>query len=989
MALSRAARTLWAKTPGRESAGDTDGLWLALAQHLRDSADVGSRLADSWLAPSIQRRLTKAVGGEAAALVAWLAGTHDIGKAQLLFQAQIAGSPQHGWMWDQVLALPCTPDLPPDARVERAHATHSDLILRLWLRRQFPDADLLSIASVTSVAGCHHGRPSGLSDADEPGPARAQLEKWLDDHGEAWQQLWFELLEDIAERTGAREVLGRVLAADGFSVEDQLLLAGLVTMADWIASNQDLFPLTRSGLHSSADSRADQALRDLGLTRAWQPGDTSDIDIRDRFQWPADAQLRPSQTEIMRIARDLEEGPAMLIIEAETGEGKTEAALLAAEIMAERTGAGGVAFALPTMATSDAMYSRVQAWVESVSAQGGQLHSLFLGHSRSLLNRDYEDLARRTRSIDQGGAPGAEVIAHQWLRGRRRGLLSEFVVCTIDQILMCALATKYVTLRHLGLAGKVIIIDEVHAFDVYSTSYLQKALAWLGAHGAPVILLSATLASAQRTSLRSAYSEGLEQFHDLSAKEVELAGVDLIASLMNAAAPEATADASSADEPGCPRVTVVSAQGAQVESLPAREGHRRVRLQMIDDDGAALLQALEALHDDGGVVGIICNTVQRAQEVFGWVGREFGVENTELLHSQFTAADRADREQALVGALGPGARRGEGRPRLRVIVGTQVLEQSLDVDFDLLITDLAPTDALAQRAGRLHRHHRPDTDRPRLLSRPTVLIRGVDPTSVVPVSDTGSAAVYGERVLLATMAVLAPQWEGREWCLRHDVAVAVEQTYSRRCPVPTAWAAEYGQALEEESKRHESAEKKAEVFQLLSPGGSRGKMRWALERLTRQDVESDEAAAQAHVRDIQPTLEARLVQRTSSGFLRPLPWLRVGDLTGADLVLDEMQAPPDRVARVLAASTVRLPGRLVPPFAGQFDAALDELEAQGLPGWQSHHLLKGQLMLTVDEDLRGQLLGRTFRYDRDVGLRVEVDEHRIPGKPQRKGITDG
>lgn len=944
---------LWGKTPGLAPEADAEGTWLALHQHLRDSADVGMELAERWLSNALFQRLNRIADGEVQELVGFLAGTHDLGKAQLRFQAQVRDSPLDE-RWRHVQGMRAMPDLALDDRIERDHAVHSDAILFRCLQRFHPKVKPRAISSMTSITGCHHGKPSGLGAGQRTDSARHRIDEWLIKHGTAWENLWITMIDDIVDRTGSAEVLARVLERGGLSAADQLMLSGLVTMADWIASNQQLFPLTVSGRVPGKASRAEGALNALNLTTAWVPHVDGEVPFRERFGWRDEAELRQAQLDVVRIAGAIGAQPALMIVEAETGSGKTEAALLAAEIQAANIGSGGVAFALPTMATADAMFARVQTWVRSTSADDDQLHSLFLGHSRAALNQDYADLVGRTRSIaSDTPEQHLDVVAHQWLSGRRRGLLSEFVVCTVDQILMCALATKYVTLRHLGLAGKVVVIDEVHAYDVYSTSYMHRALMWLGAHGAPVILLSATLSAAQRRGLESSYAQGLEGHWG---------------QVLGDGFPWDETAEPTEPEVEFPRVTVVTRDGSLSEGITAPEGHRKAGMRLIGDELSVLCLELEPLEREGGVVGIVCNTVRRAQEVYGQLCRRFPEDSLELLHSQFTAADRADREQGLVRCLGPDSHRGDGRPQLRIVVGTQVLEQSLDIDFDLLITDLAPVDSLAQRAGRLHRHQRPDEDRPNWLSAPMMLIRGVDATGDVPVFDKGSTAIYGDRVLLATMHVLAGAWRGEPWCLRHDVPPAVEAVYSSDLTVPAAWAGSYSQARAEEQARSDSAQRRACAFQLSTPSRSDGKLNLALKNMLDQDADRIDSAAQAHVRDIEPTLEVLLVQRTSGGILRPLPWVVIGEESGADYSLDELQPPPELAARAVAGSAVRLSTWLVRPDEASFSAALDELERRGIPGWQQHYLLKGQLVLEVDDDLQGVLGGRRFQYDRSLGL---------------------
>lgn len=967
MQLSPSARMLWAKTPGNDRDLAEQRLWLSLVQHCRDAADVGGQLFDLWLPNQLQVRMSSVSGGFGKQLASWSAAVHDLGKAQILFQSQIASS-MHAWQWEQVRDLPETPHIALDPLVPRPHSIHSELILRRLLAARWPASQDRVQATLTAAAGAHHGKPSrAVAGTLFSNPERRAVEGWLDQHGTAWKSLWDEIFDDALERSGARPALDHVLAGPGLSASDQLLVAGLVTMTDWIVSNQHLFPLTPTGMHSTPGTRAERALKRLDLTRAWKAEFNENPDLQERFDWPSDAALRPAQQAALEIIRELPAVPSLSIFEMETGGGKTEVAFLAAEVIAAARGAGGLVLSLPTMATSDAMFTRTQKWLQAISTEGEQLHSLFLGHSRARLHQGYEDLVRGTGNVDANGdgtsSDQGSVVAHQWLTGRRRGLLSEFVVCTVDQVLMMALATKHVALRHLGLAGKVVIVDEVHSYDVYSSSYLRKALEWLAAHGSSVILLSATLAVQQRQALVNAYRKGLAPPAPVAAGPV---GGRWGRRRRN------TGERDQLQEEGFPRLTTATVSGAVTTTLPDRDGHRPVVLRAIKDDANSLLGELSVLHRDGGVVGIVCNTVRRAQQVYEWIVADFGPQEVELLHSQFTALDRASRERRLVELIGPKTTRGEGRPRRRIIVGTQVLEQSLDVDFDLLITDLAPTDALAQRAGRLHRHDRPAADRPFALRRPSVLVRGVSSGAVsdaAPELEPGAQAIYGAKILLDTLAVMEPLLCGGSWCLRHDVPSSVELTYQSPGAAVPAWAAAYHDAVEKSDAAENSALQRANGFQLKSIRESPTLER-ALQAMTNIDANRDAIAAEAHVRDIRPTLEVLLVQRLHFGALRVLPWLAEGD-EELQAFVDETQLPPSRVIETIARSAVRLPQALVSIRDPEsFDRAIEELERQTPVVWGQHHLLKGQLMLTVDEGLCGQIANRRFRYDAELGIQV-------------------
>ena len=234
---------------------------------------------------------------------------------------------------------------------------------------------------------------------------------------------------------------------------------------------------------------------------------TSPVDslFRNRFRLTPEQQPYPVQAAAVQIALGMAD-PGLMIIEAPMGEGKTEAALAAAEILAATTGAGGCFLALPTRATSDAAFPRMLNWLERVPDADRERGALAVGlaHGKARFHTDFQDLMKVGRSvgIELDGEPQTrELAAHRWLSGRKKALLSSFVVGTIDQLLFAALKSRHLALRHLGLAGKVVIIDEAHAYDVYMSQYLDRALEWLAAYRVPTIVLSATLPGRRRKEM--------------------------------------------------------------------------------------------------------------------------------------------------------------------------------------------------------------------------------------------------------------------------------------------------------------------------------------------------------------------------------------------------------------------------------------------------------------------------------------------------------
>ena len=308
-----------------------------------------------------------------------------------------------------------------------------------------------------------------------------------------------------------------------------------------------------------------------------------------------------------------------------------------------------------------------------------------------------------TPIYDENGNPSTTVVAAEWFTYRKRGLLAPFGVGTVDQALMAVLRARHFFVRMFGLGGKTIVIDEVHAYDAYMSTLMERLLEWLAASGSSVFLLSATLPSDRREALTTAYMRGLH------------------------ATPQSPARAA------YPRITYASARGNGETAVTASARTRRIlgiRWIPVAVDLSAHLRVLLA---DGGCAAVICNTVNRAQEVYTSLKTVFGGVASDgepelmLFHARFPFEEREGREKlALIRFGKPGANieLGDGdtrkvlRPQRAIIVATQVIEQSLDLDFDAMISEFAPADLLLQRAGRLHRHQRPL--RPPRLSDPLI-----------------------------------------------------------------------------------------------------------------------------------------------------------------------------------------------------------------------------------------------------------------------------
>lgn len=618
------------------------------------------------------------------------------------------------------------------------------------------------------------------------------------------------------------------------------------------------------------------------------------------------------------------------------GAGKTEAALVCAEILAAKTKRTGVFFALPTQATSDGIFPRLLDWIKNLDTDS--VHAIELAHGKAQFNEDYQALRLFGGDANVGEDEDDGVIVHQWFGGPKKTLLADFVAGTIDQLLLAALKQKHVMLRHLGLAGKVVVIDECHAYDAYMGQYLYRALNWLGAYQVPVIVLSATLPVSKRQAVVNAYLNSEPSTNSQTSQSDPLG--------RSKYQPDQPADWMASHN--YPLITYTD--GGQVrQKVVSMDGvSREVLLDYIGED--ELADRLDDLLSGGGCAGIMINTVKRAQQMARKLRERFGEETVRLLHSRFLAPDRAKKELELIRELGkPGEDR--KRPEKRIIVGTQVLEQSLDIDFDVLVTDICPMDLLLQRIGRLHRHHR---TRPEKLKVARCLIIRVDDEAF----EAGTATVYGEYLLLRTKALLP-----HRLILPDDISQLVQDAYDDErhlFPEPPG----YQEAKRKQDGLIADKEKRAQDFQIDPPwpGPWQNLASWL-------DTDVSDRRGEAAVRDTDESLEVLLVQAKDKGRLCLLPWVE----NGREIPPNEM--PDAKCAQAIARQSVRLPPELCKPWV--IDKTIEELERlniERLSEWQKSHWLKGALALILDDKYSARLCGYRLTYDQEYGLIYEKED---------------
>lgn len=1006
--------SFWAKTGDK----DSPTLGLSLVQHMLDAGSVAARLWDTWLAPGLQKQFSEHLHlsmEDTRALVCWLAATHDMGKATPEFSGQLdARRDENLAVYRQRIEqqdFEFPEDLvTPASSLRCPRSKYSQSILIHLFTSNIEGMPRKVAETLASISGAHHGTPADYrsNSADLSNVILKRLSP-------KWHATWQELYNITLKRFGASSALQQ-LARHGqaIPVSVQFCITGFVIMSDWIASNPDFFPMGTFG-SAEQEQRARIGWQALGLEQRWTAKLDADpktpaADLyASRFGW-SNPTLRPMQEVVVEAVRSMQSG-GMMCIEAPMGQGKTEAGLIAAEFLAQATGRTGVAFAAPTQATSNALFDRVTEWVKyqtnHVAQEHGEPvkpHSMFLGHSKNRFNKSYEALSKAD-IFDESSTPGQEnnrktlrpgtsLARHSWLSGTKKGLLSSFVVCTIDQVLMTALQARHVMLRYLGLASKVIIIDEVHAYDAYMSEYLSAALYWLGQMNAPVILMSATLPSDTRDDLMKNYAEGLKVRKKSTSAPKRNRFLDLNANL-------------SAPQESSQNITPLDLDYPVIHTLTAEDNgtpkkwkveqpveQTEIELKLIDDSPKSVLNVLEPLANDHGCAAVICNTVGRAQEMHEFLRKQFGEEHVVLTHSRFTATHRAEQEELLVSKLGKKEHysKADGedssRPHRLIVVGTQVIEQSLDLDFDVMITDFAPVDLVLQRMGRLHRHDsRSSSERTPAYRKPVCYVRGVETFgshNEAPDFPRGSKAVYEPMILLSSYAQLLPHFDGEPIRIPADISPLVQKTYQENAPaeIPSAWAEVFESAKQEHKKGKDQAKIRAEGYLLCAPQRTQYTMADCMKSLLHSNDRrfSDEQIGEAKVRDTDASLEviAIIVERNQSRnpksaikSYRLLPSINGTD--EADSLRFDASAddPPTYWQSMqLAASSIRLPyqysdapNHRIKSGKLRFDDALDQLEKERIENWQKSFMLEGQLILPFEEVEAGVYSYRLCDYE--------------------------
>ncbi|MEU3203624.1 CRISPR-associated endonuclease Cas3'' [Streptomyces cyaneofuscatus] len=834
--------------------GKSEGLDepYSLVGHLVDSAMVCGAIWDGVLTEEQRRRIADALGADpitARRTIMFWTGLHDLGKIMPQFQDMILKSRSSycGLLGEAAYAH----DRKKDTRVGRirheqaTQAALPQLLAELGYPAKGGRLAKLLLAQVAQLLGGHHGR---YPRDNVPGDLRDPLARTPELGAAAWSD---QRREHV---TALYEVLGRpdLSESGALPVPVAVVIAGMVIVSDWVASQEHVIAAQQKAIaghqdfgspasllvHARhAEEMAPELLRDAGLGRAvFKAGG-----FRDAF--PEITSPYPLQLSVEAgLSGARLEGPGILLVTAPTGDGKTEAALYAASLMGAACGSTGLYFALPTQATANQMYGRLVAFAERNlldSAQlallhgGADLYAPYADAQSASIDTDHRplpevdgstidargeaieaDAVEPAEAVGQSGSessaeprvlsdhepaggsdPRISVEAGRWLRQQGRGILAPLAVGTVDQALMGVLPLKRNALRHVGLSGKTVVIDEAHAYDAYTHALLLRLLEWLGALGVPVVLLSATLTGEVAQGMVRSYLSGAEP----AGGRREL------------------------PTPAYPGWMYASAHGGRV--IEPAEPVRSERERDLDVDVrkvshtydptvaegrlAVLLDALEGVAAEGGCAAVICTTVAEAQQTYealrayyrsrygtdylGWDDRSEEDRDREdaaagprlrLLHARFPARRRAGltaEAEAWFGRTDKPAVRRPAGPRGVVLVATQVIEQSLDFDFDLVVSDLAPMALLLQRAGRVWRHLTPSPARPAWADSPRLLVLAPVDAKAQMVPPRSWGEVYTPSLLHRTLELLDRQ-AGVPIAVPGDVQSLVDGVYAAEFP---------------------------------------------------------------------------------------------------------------------------------------------------------------------------------------------------------------
>jgi CRISPR-associated endonuclease/helicase Cas3 len=911
-------RLLWAKAQK-----GTDN-FHRLIYHL---IDVGTAARTLWDVVTSQIRADLIAWSgldalQAGHLFPFWAALHDLGKASPAFQYHPSLSPDQRQV---VMTMLAPSGLHIPAGADQAPPRHE--VITTWALKYEPHLQTLPglsafIANLVGQAlGGHHGH--------WPGPDR--LDAVLNRHrGDSmWTRVRHALVDELIDlfQPPDAPALQRRRREDNIAMT---LFSGFVTLADWIASNSDFFPYE----HDPTVCLQDYLERSRGLAHqafvriGWHTQPAVDtFDFVSTFGFERNVVQQTIHHEL--AARP---APTLALIELPMGGGKTEAGQDTFVAWSQQQGTHGLYVAMPTMATSNQMHQRTSVFLKDLF--GPAMETLLI-HSAALLQRD--DLRQTTLGQpveDQVGERAADLT---WFLPSKKSLLAPFGVGTVDQTLLGVLQTKHSFLRLFALSHKVVIFDEVHAYDCYMSALFERLLTWLRAVHCSVVILSATLPQQTRQRLMNAY-----------------AGQHVIL-----------------PDTAYPRVTWTDGSGAVGGCTLPTSDPQTLTYAWIDATNEAIATCLRRELQHGGCAAVICNTVARAQEVYLYLSQSdlaADPDNLLLFHGRTPLYWRQRTEARVLERFGPGNDKRRPNP-LRpapgqrvILVATQVIEQSLDLDFDVMISELAPIDLLIQRSGRLHRHAVNHARRP---VRQRCLWIAVAPEAQgLPALDRRTRRVYAVSVLYRTWLTLTRR-SAATIAIPADLQTLIDTVYgNQELPDLTDQQRERLQRAKHQLQRNENDERNQAKQCMVDPPES---LRYLYHQTfnLNEDDPTVHRSLRALTRSGAPGIKAVCLHRRAGQL-----WLDADDEDPEErcaLIYDPAHIPDAELIRTLNRRVVSIDREDVQAALLALD---DQLTQTIRARWQRIPALRYAQVLVFDGGIC-QFAGFRLHLDRTLGLQIE------------------
>lgn len=891
-------RKFWAKT-GKEG---------GYHPHICHSIDVGNVVQAIWqnvFTEKYRKKLADRLGfgvDEAGRWLALWASLHDLGKLSPAFQRKNDAKKK---------------ELESDSFVfnNSSDAPHNYITAKVLgeMLVEGIASDDVKIKKQSKlfarIPGGHHGTFPTSNDLGKI-PTNVVGDK-------RWQKSREEVIATLSRLFNPPQDL---LPINGLGSGEAVFIAGLMVVADWIASNEDYqffkgFPYSRGDfdIDEYFNTSTDNALKALKESR-WLP--ISEPEPLENFSELIGGKIpRYLQEDVVKIF-DKDELPEFLLLEWPTGEGKTESAFWATAHWLASEGQKGIYVALPTRATSDQMWQRTGDFLKVLFPEIDVEIALVHGLSQLAQAEQYKANMPDYEQED-GGSIYHQQDVESWFSDKKRALLQPFGVGTIDQALFSVLQVRHFFLRLFGLAGKTVILDEVHAYDTYTTDLMLRLIEWLSALGSRVVLLSATLPSNKRQELIEAYT----------GEEVDLGEFEYPAT-----------------------IAIYGSQAKIMHQSPSPIPP--LDIDWIEGPKPELVDLLSGELTEKGCAAVIMNTVRRAQETYEDLKENLPREiDVQLLHSRFPYEDRKNIEDQLLMMYGPPEK--ANRPTKSVLVATQVIEQSMDLDFDVMVSDLAPIDLLLQRAGRLHRHDRGERqyDRKLWIIEPEV-VGGVPREKQ---KESMYKYVYEEYIILKTWGELRRR---KSIVIPDDVSELIDAVYGDEIDAEDGLEDVIREAKEKFEKSIQKDEQYSLNVKVVSPTKGLKVLRMDNKRLWEDDPEAHKTL-RAATRKGDPSLQ--------------LICLRAEKENEKELY-DEISASDSPIGKMPTENINRLLNRSCSVSLSRFvSVVLDEWDFSGSP-LRKIGVLRFHIPLLFEDGVNDFFRGCCLRLDENLGLSVEYTE---------------